>query len=135
MSVLQKAMKELKKAGEAEDRSRRRRRRSEGERYDVVKVTPDMVKELRERTGVGMGKCKEALEQANGDMEKAIDILRKAGMASAVKKEGRETKEGHDWHCRRQRCHCSRRSQCRNRLCRSKRPVQAISARYCSRSC
>lgn len=59
-----------------------------------TKVTPEMVKELRERTGVGMGKCKEALDQAQGDMEKAIDILRKAGMASAVKKEGRETKEG-----------------------------------------
>jgi elongation factor Ts len=59
-----------------------------------VKVTPDMVKELRERTGVGMGKCKEALDQAHGDMEKAIDLLRKSGMASAVKKEGRETKEG-----------------------------------------
>ena len=60
----------------------------------AVKVTPDMVKELRERTGVGMGKCKEALDQAQGDMERAIDILRKAGMASAVKREGRETKEG-----------------------------------------
>jgi elongation factor Ts len=58
------------------------------------KVTPDMVKELRERTGVGMGKCKEALDQASGDMEKAIEFLRKAGMASAVKKEGRETNEG-----------------------------------------
>ncbi|MGH2612529.1 MAG: translation elongation factor Ts, partial [Rhabdochlamydiaceae bacterium] len=54
----------------------------------AVKVTPEMVKQLRERTGVGMGKCKEALDQAGGDMEKAIDILRKAGMASAVKKEG-----------------------------------------------
>ncbi len=59
-----------------------------------IKITPDMVKELRERTGVGMGKCKEALDQAHGNMEQAIDILRKAGMASAVKKEGRETKEG-----------------------------------------
>lgn len=59
-----------------------------------VKVTPDMVKELRERTGVGMGKCKEALDQAGGNMDDAIDILRKAGMASAVKKEGRETNEG-----------------------------------------
>jgi elongation factor Ts len=57
-------------------------------------VTADKIKELRDRTGVAMGKCKEALEQAGGDMEKAIDILRKAGMASAVKKEGRETKEG-----------------------------------------
>jgi elongation factor Ts len=57
-------------------------------------ITADMIKELRERTGVGMGKCKEALVMAEADMEKAIDILRKAGMASAVKKEGRETKEG-----------------------------------------
>lgn len=60
----------------------------------AIKVTPEMVKKLRDRTGVGMGKCKEALDQAHGDMEKAIDILRKAGMASAVKKEGKETKEG-----------------------------------------
>ncbi|CAM0117824.1 translation elongation factor Ts [Rhabdochlamydiaceae symbiont of Dictyostelium giganteum] len=59
-----------------------------------IKITPEMVKILRERTGVGMGKCKEALDQASGDVEKAIDLLRKAGMASAVKKEGRETKEG-----------------------------------------
>ncbi|MFY7843366.1 MAG: translation elongation factor Ts [Rhabdochlamydiaceae bacterium] len=58
------------------------------------KVTAEMVKQLRERTGVGMSKCKEALDQALGDMETAIDILRKAGIASAVKKEGRETKEG-----------------------------------------
>ncbi len=59
-----------------------------------TKVTPELVKELRERTGVGMAKCKEALDQAGGDLETAIDILRKAGMAGAVKKEGRETKEG-----------------------------------------
>jgi elongation factor Ts len=58
------------------------------------KVTAEMVKELRERTGVGMGKCKEALDKAGGDMEGAIDLLRKSGMASAVKKEGRETNEG-----------------------------------------
>lgn len=57
-------------------------------------VTPAMIKELRDRTGVGMGKCKEALEQANGDMELAISNLRKAGEATAVKKEGRVTKEG-----------------------------------------
>lgn len=53
-----------------------------------------MVKELRERTGVGMAKCKQALSEAGGDMEKAIDFLRKAGMASAVKKEARATNEG-----------------------------------------
>lgn len=60
----------------------------------MATVTPAMIKELRERTGIGMGKCKEALEEANGDMELAISNLRKSGMASAVKKEGRETKEG-----------------------------------------
>jgi elongation factor Ts len=59
-----------------------------------MKVTAESIKELRERTGVSMGKCKEALEQVAGDMEKAIDFLRKTGMASAVKKEGREAHEG-----------------------------------------
>ena len=60
----------------------------------MSQVSAAQVKELRERSGVGMSKCKEALEQANGDMEKAIEILRKAGIAGAVKKEGREAKEG-----------------------------------------
>lgn len=60
----------------------------------MATITSAMIKELRDRTGVGMGKCKEALEEAKGDMELAIANLRKAGMASAVKKEGRETKEG-----------------------------------------
>jgi elongation factor Ts len=60
----------------------------------MTEITADMIKTLRERTGVGMGKCKEALVLSSGDMEKAIDHLRKQGMASAVKKEGRETKEG-----------------------------------------
>lgn len=60
----------------------------------MTQITPAMIKDLRERTGVGMGKCKEALEEAKGDIELAIANLRKAGMATAVKKEGRETKEG-----------------------------------------
>lgn len=60
----------------------------------ATQITPAMIKELRDRTGVGMGKCKEALEAANGDMELAIANLRKAGIASAVKKEGRATNEG-----------------------------------------
>lgn len=60
----------------------------------MKEITADMIKELRERTGVAMGKCKEALVLGEGNMEKAIEILRKAGMASAAKKEGRETKEG-----------------------------------------
>lgn len=57
-------------------------------------ATPQLIKELRDKTGVGIGKCKEALEKANGDIEEAISILRKSGMATAVKKEGRATNEG-----------------------------------------
>ncbi|HRD56197.1 MAG TPA: translation elongation factor Ts [Parachlamydiaceae bacterium] len=59
-----------------------------------MSITAAMIKELRDRTGVGMGKCKEALEEAKGDMELAITNLRKAGIASAVKKEGRAANEG-----------------------------------------
>lgn len=57
-------------------------------------ITAQMVMDLRKRTGVGMSKCKEALAEANGDIEEAIHILRKKGIASAVKKGGRETNEG-----------------------------------------
>jgi len=60
----------------------------------MTTVTPSLVKELRERTGVGMAKCKEALEQSQGDIEEAVAFLRKAGAASAVKKAGRATTEG-----------------------------------------
>ena len=60
----------------------------------MAEVTAKMIKELRERTGVGMGTCKNALVEAHGDIETAIANLRKAGMTSAVKKEGREAKEG-----------------------------------------
>ncbi len=58
------------------------------------KVTSEMIKELRDRTGAPVGKCKEALEAVGGDMERAIDHLRRSGIAAAVKKGGRETKEG-----------------------------------------
>lgn len=57
-------------------------------------ISPQLIKELRDRTGVGIGKCKEALEEANGDLNVAIENLRKSGMASAVKKEGRTANEG-----------------------------------------
>lgn len=60
----------------------------------MTSITPQMVKELRDRTGIGVGKCKEALQEAGGDINLAIENLRKAGMASAVKKEGREANEG-----------------------------------------
>ena len=59
-----------------------------------MSVTPQMVKELRERTGAGMMDCKNALLEANGQMEQAIDLLRTKGLASAAKKAGREATEG-----------------------------------------
>ena len=60
----------------------------------MAQITAASVKELRDRTGIGMTKCKKALEEANGDMDLAIENLRKAGEAHAVKKEGRSAKEG-----------------------------------------
>jgi elongation factor Ts len=57
-------------------------------------VKADLVKKLREKTGVGMMACKEALREAGGDIEKAIEILRKKGQAKAVKHAGRTAKEG-----------------------------------------
>ena len=57
-------------------------------------ITADMVKKLRDRTGVGMMECKAALAEANGDFEEANTILRKRGLATAAKKAGRTTSEG-----------------------------------------
>jgi elongation factor Ts len=60
----------------------------------MAKITAQMVKELREKTGAGMMDCKKALTQTDGDMEKAIDFLREKGMASAEKKADRVAAEG-----------------------------------------
>ncbi|NLW44651.1 MAG: translation elongation factor Ts [Syntrophomonadaceae bacterium] len=57
-------------------------------------ITAAMVKELRERTGVGMMDCKNALVEAGGDMEKAIELLRTKGLAQAAKKASRLASEG-----------------------------------------
>jgi elongation factor Ts len=57
-------------------------------------ITAQSVKELRDRTGAGMMECKSALQEANGDMEAAIDILRARGTAKAAKRAGREASEG-----------------------------------------
>jgi len=57
-------------------------------------ITAGMVKELRERTGVGMMDCKNALVEAGGDMEKAIELLRTKGLAQAAKKASRLASEG-----------------------------------------
>jgi elongation factor Ts len=59
-----------------------------------MEISAKMVKELRERTGAGMMECKGALAEAKGDMDKAIEILRKKGIAKAEKKASREVKDG-----------------------------------------
>ena len=60
----------------------------------MTTITASMVKELREKTGAGMLDCKNALAEADGDMENAVDELRKRGQAIATKKGGRATREG-----------------------------------------
>ncbi len=60
----------------------------------MAEVTASLVKELRERTGLGMMECKKALQEANGDIETAIDNLRKSGQAKAAKKAGNIAAEG-----------------------------------------
>ena len=57
-------------------------------------VTAALVKELRERTGAGMMECKKALVAAEGDIESAIETMRKSGQAKAAKKSGRIAAEG-----------------------------------------
>ena len=59
-----------------------------------MEITASLVKELRERTGAGMMDCKAALKDANGDIESAIEIMRKSGAAKAAKKAGRIAAEG-----------------------------------------
>lgn len=59
-----------------------------------MSISASMVKELRERTGSGMMECKKALQDANGDMETAVELLRKSGLAKADKKAGRIAAEG-----------------------------------------
>jgi elongation factor Ts len=60
----------------------------------VMDITAAMVKKLRDLTGAGMMECKAALTEANGNIEDAVTILRKRGLAQATKKAGRSTNEG-----------------------------------------
>jgi elongation factor Ts len=59
-----------------------------------VTISPKDVSELRARTGAGMMDCKRALEEANGDMDKAVEVLRKKGIAKAEKRAGRVSSQG-----------------------------------------
>jgi len=60
----------------------------------MTMISTEMIKNLREKTGVGMMECKKALTESNGDFEKAIDLLRQKGLAGALKKAGRIASEG-----------------------------------------
>jgi len=61
---------------------------------DTMAITAKDVGELRARTGAGMMDCKKALDETNGDMDKAVELLRSKGAAKAEKRSGRQTKEG-----------------------------------------
>jgi elongation factor Ts len=61
---------------------------------DEMAISAAMVKELREKTGAGMMDCQRALAEANGDMDEAVKVLRKKGLAAAAKKAGRTAKDG-----------------------------------------
>jgi elongation factor Ts len=60
----------------------------------VAKVTPELIRKLRELSGAGMMDCKHALEEADGDIDKAYTILREKGIAKAAKRAGRSTGQG-----------------------------------------
>lgn len=60
----------------------------------MATISAEMVKQLRAKTGAGMMDCKEALSECNADIEKAVDFLRKKGMATALKRADRGTSEG-----------------------------------------
>jgi elongation factor Ts len=59
-----------------------------------LEITATMVKDLRDKTNAGMMDCKKALQETNGDMEKALDFLRQKGLAKALKRSGKEASEG-----------------------------------------
>ena len=60
----------------------------------TTEISAELVKQLREQTGAGMMECKKALQEANGNLSNAIEVLRKRGAASAAKKASREAREG-----------------------------------------
>ena len=87
----------------------------------MAEITAAMVKELREKTGAGMMDCKAALNETKGDMEAAVDWLRKKGLAKAAKKAGRVAAEGLIGISRRRHQGRRGRGQCGNRFRRAQR--------------
>ena len=71
----------------------------EQEEQEMTTISASMVKELRTSTGAGMMDCKQALTEANGDMEAAVDWLRKKGLSKAAKKSDRVAAEGQQLRC------------------------------------
>jgi elongation factor Ts len=75
-------------------RKKKSRQKGKKELASKIEITTENVKALREKTGVGMMDCKKALIESNGDMEKAVDILRALGLAAAARRAGRTAAEG-----------------------------------------
>ncbi len=92
----------------------------------MANITARMVKDLRDKTGAGMMDCKNALNETDGDMEAAIDWLRKKGISKAAKKAGRAAAEGLVGVAVGGDAGALGRSQCRNRLRRPQRRVQGL---------
>ena len=93
---------------------------------EMTNITAGMVKDLRDKTGAGMMDCKTALNETDGDMEAAIDWLRKKGISKAAKKAGRAAAEGLVGVAVCRQCRRAGRSECRNRLRRPQRGVQEL---------
>ncbi|MEC8933172.1 MAG: translation elongation factor Ts, partial [Candidatus Latescibacterota bacterium] len=60
----------------------------------MAEITAAMVRQLRDSTGIGMMDCKKALQETDGDMDKAVEFLRKQGMSAVEKRAGRDANEG-----------------------------------------
>ena len=89
----------------------------------MAKITAQMVKDLRDKTGAGMMDCKAALGETAGDMEAAVDWLRKKGLSKAAKKAGRVAAEGLIGVAIKGTKGVDGRGQFRDRLRRAQRPV------------
>ena len=87
----------------------------------MATIAAGLVKELREKTGAGMMDCKNALSETGGDIEAAVDWLRKKGLAKAAKKSGRVAAEGLRRRRGRGQCRRARRGQFRDRFRRPQR--------------
>ena len=100
-------------------------------RTGMADISAELVKELRERTGAGFMDCKNALTEADGDLEKAITLLRERGVAQAAKKAGRDAREGliGELHPHGRPVRRAHRGQLRDRLRRAQRRSSSSSSR------